>query len=522
MPSKSSILYQNHNATIFLIDIPTSIAVAQELSLPQTPPNVFSDTKPNFNQPVPGEHDQRKYLVSTPPLKTPYPPSSEPKTEAAKARVLARIPHSERVVAETIEPLLSVTLGEIRSSYRQGSDWCLPRCSVPGESADSEYERGTSTGVAGVRRKRMRADETPTAHNEEYRFLPGEQAIKPADGSISQPPLILSPGLNRFEYRGELCNLIVKNTSLETATVTACCSYSSNKPSRDTKQGYSRPQLQGHTFIIPPLSNFLLCNLPISTPSPASSNHPCQTNPIPNLPQTQKFNLILLDPPWSNKSVRRSRHYQTQSYSDSELLTQKICDILTVHSHTPSSFMDEEMDMNSENQSNLSIAAIWITNSTKARNAAYDSLTGAGFSICEEWIWVKTTIDGEPVTPISGLWRKPYEVLVIGKKQQQQHAVFSASDSDSGILRRVIAAVPDVHSRKPNLREVFERVFFVDDGPGSDSSLGMLGSSACGIRYSALEVFARNLTAGWWACGNEVLKFNSEEWWIDGSFILIP
>ena len=79
---------------------------------------------------------------------------------------------------------------------------------------------------------------------------------------------------------------------------------------------------------------------------------------------------------------------------------------------------------------------------------------------------------------------------MIGKRNFQSR--------EGNITRRVIAAVPDVHSRKPGLRELFERMFF---------------STSTG--YSALEVFARNLTAGWWACGNEVLKFTEEGWWVD-------
>ena len=34
-------------------------------------------------------------------------------------------------------------------------------------------------------------------------------------------------------------------------------------------------------------------------------------------------------------------------------------------------------------------------------------------------------------------------------------------------------------------------------------------------QYEALEVFARNSTAGWWGWGNEVLKFQGREHWID-------
>jgi N6-adenosine-specific RNA methylase IME4 len=64
-----------------------------------------------------------------------------------------------------------------------------------------------------------------------------------------------------------------------------------------------------------------------------------------------------------------------------------------------------------------------------------------------------------------------------------------------GIDRKVIIGVPDLHSRKPNLRTVFDGVL--------------------PIGYLGLEVFARTLTAGWWSWGNEVLMFQQKHHWID-------
>lgn len=58
---------------------------------------------------------------------------------------------------------------------------------------------------------------------------------------------------------------------------------------------------------------------------------------------------------------------------------------------------------------------------------------------------------------------------------------------------KVIVSVPDIHSRKPNLKRVFEEVL-----PRG---------------YTALEMFARNLTAGWWGWGDEVMKFQGGEYW---------
>ncbi|OJJ57872.1 hypothetical protein ASPSYDRAFT_58460 [Aspergillus sydowii CBS 593.65] len=449
MTPKSAILYQNASSTVFLIDIPTSIALAQELSL-ASQPNVPCDII-SFNSTEPPKKNLRR-ILSTPALKTPYAASFEPKSEAARTKVLARMPHCE--IHEELSSLLSNALEDIRSNYCQDSEWCLSRCLL---EDDESKELGSAINV-------------------EHQF---------------QPPLILSPGRNRFQDEAELCNNLVKNTSPETATV-------------EIRSLFVVKQLKGlevdaekleriQVFFIPPLSEFILCNLPISTP--LTDTEYDNANPIPSLAPDQKFNLIVMDPPWSNKSVRRSGHYETRTYLDSDLLMAYICAVLAVHSYSPL----PNDDLTLGNKSNLSIAAIWITNSAKAREAAYGGLAGAGFSVCEEWIWVKTAVDGQPVTPIEGVWRKPYEILVIGKRKPG----FIAGVGGDGILRRVIAAVPDVHSRKPNLKEAFEKTFFTSE------------PDTAPVHYSALEVFARNLTAGWWACGNEVLRFNSKNWWSD-------
>ncbi|KAL4927374.1 MT-A70 family [Aspergillus undulatus] len=348
--------------------------------------------------------------------------------------------------------------------------------------------------------------------------------------NLIQAPIILSPGRNRFEDEVLLTNNAVKNTSREPAIVDIRKLFSiktltgqglkadSTDPEIDpgaTAENQGRPQV----FYIPPLSNFILSNLPILS----APLHRCgNPSPIPHLPPDQKFNLIVLDPPWANKSVQRSKHYKTQTYSESELLAGYIRSVLAVHSHKPAS---AHLKNNSGSGSNLSITAIWTTNSAKSRDVAYASLKAAGFSVFEEWIWVKTTAYGQPVTPIDGVWRKPYEMLVIGKRgwsgpelgsgislgDGAAHVKAAGGNDESDVLRRVIAAVTDVHSRKPNLKEVFERVFFTQSRPGGSAA----ATTGEPVRYSALEVFARNLTAGWWAVGNEVLKFNSEGWWVD-------
>ena len=108
----------------------------------------------------------------------------------------------------------------------------------------------------------------------------------------------------------------------------------------------------------------------------------------------------------------------------------------------------------------------------------------------EEWVWVKVVRKGEPICGIDSVWRKPYEILLVGQKKGDEGS--KAGD----VKRRVLVSVPDLHSRKPNLKTLFEN---------------LIGTK----EYLGLEIFARNLTSGWWSWGNEVLKFQTQEHWID-------
>ncbi|KAI0905804.1 MT-A70-domain-containing protein [Ustulina deusta] len=184
-----------------------------------------------------------------------------------------------------------------------------------------------------------------------------------------------------------------------------------------------------------------------------------------------QFDLLVLDPPWPSRSVkRRSDSYATvNSMGEArELLAQ-----IPVASHLKRD----------------GLVAIWITN----KAAITDLLTAPGGMLAQwglepvgEWIWLKVTSAGEPILDIESAWRKPWERLVIARKMG---GLVSLPTN-----RKVILGVPDVHSRKPSLRGLFEDIL--------------------PKHYVGLEVFARNLTAGWWSWGNEVLFFQQEHHWV--------
>lgn len=182
-----------------------------------------------------------------------------------------------------------------------------------------------------------------------------------------------------------------------------------------------------------------------------------------------KFDIMVMDPPWTNRSVRKSGYYSTKENQSSD----PFLDALKI----VQAFLTSD-----------GCVAVWITNKATVRRQVTDELKRLDFVVSEEWIWTKITTKGEPVTPLEGLWRKPYEILLLFRRQVQV----------SFPLRRFIFAVPDVHSRKPNLKTLFDRRF---------------------LPQRVLELFARNLTKGWWSVGDEVIQYQDVRSWhiYDGS-----
>lgn len=184
-----------------------------------------------------------------------------------------------------------------------------------------------------------------------------------------------------------------------------------------------------------------------------------------NAPQ---FDFIIMDPPWPNRSARRKAGYGI-AYNTSEI--RALLTSLPLEDH-----IAEE-----------GVIAVWITNKAIFRELAVDLFSQWGVSLVEEWTWLKVTDHGEPIYPLNSLWRKPYEILLVARKGVVAQEV----------ERRVMIGVPDLHSRKPSvvlLQHIIQR----------DKDCGHF-----------MEVFARNLSSGWWSWGNEVFKFQETEHWVE-------
>ncbi|KAI8086880.1 MT-A70-domain-containing protein [Gilbertella persicaria] len=207
-------------------------------------------------------------------------------------------------------------------------------------------------------------------------------------------------------------------------------------------------------YLIPPKSTYLMGSMTSSL------------NQLGTYAQVQSIggaDLIIMDPPWPNKSVKRSSHYDTQ-------------DIYDLYSIQMPKLMAE----------NDCIVAIWVTNKPKFHNFIINKLFPTWKLECVgEWIWLKTTTQGECIFPIDSEHKKPYEQLIIGRPMRHPDMNTRKSLPRS----HTIISVPSVrHSRKPPLEDALLPYINKKD-------------PVC------LELFARHLSPGWISWGNECLKF---------------
>ncbi|KAI5805013.1 MT-A70-domain-containing protein [Geopyxis carbonaria] len=211
------------------------------------------------------------------------------------------------------------------------------------------------------------------------------------------------------------------------------------------------------TFHIPPLSSFLLAPVTPATPLP--------------LQPEGGFDFILLDPPWPNRSASRAGAYNTVDRRDvvPMLKALRIREALAPGG----------------------IVGVWVTNRPALQRALREEVLPAwGCGEGVEWVWVKVTSTGEPVLAMEGRMRKPYEVLVLARRTDAGDA-----GGASGIARKVIVAVPDLHSRKPCIKDLIEHYLPTP--------------------YRAAELYGRNLTEGWTTWGDEAVRFNWDGHWVE-------
>lgn len=422
----SPILWQNDEKTITLLDIPRSISAAQ--GTPDSPCNDI--------------------LISSKPLEQPF-PSQEPKTEKAKANL------KDNTISEQLsaayQNILQDVLHEIRKAHDQ--DWCLPR--------------HTTTWGLGSSGKKRKLDQLSSSQDPESSNVHERSSNQQQKNNTASPSREVSEQNNINPPTCEVCFNGDDQFQSNCRSSTTQCQISATG---------SKSINATEAIRFPPQSSFYLGNL-----QDTSRAFHAAVRSQANSHDTRKhFDFVLMDPPWPNRSVKRStKANKGKGYSTADSLegVQQL-------------ILGTDLDMLMAEDCLL---GMWVTNRQTFRELVLgeDGIFAQwGVELVEEWIWLKTTTRGEPVSSIDSLWRKPYEVLLVGRKRR--------SDALSGPLaplRRVIVGVPDLHSRKPCLKELIEPMMAQKDA------------------YRALEVFARHLVAGWVSWGNECTKFNAKSNW---------
>ncbi|KAI4132962.1 MAG: hypothetical protein LQ338_000429 [Usnochroma carphineum] len=421
-----SVLYQKEDKTIVLIDIPCSISEAQG-----TADNRCTDV-----------------LYSSPPLDKPY-PSIEPRSHKAKQAVEARLPTDNSSQQSFPQGLLAQGLAHIRAEYH--GDFCFERMILPSMSM-SRKRRRSKSGTPRPVGESNEESETRGGSIERGSFAqhilePRELLILPASATLAGYEVARTL---------DIANSVVSNPF--------------TRPARLTSVGSARG------YRIPPLSTFMLSKVG-TREAHLFSNSAYKLLPEPSMSAAPgQFDFILLDPPWDNKSARRSNRYQTRRNADEDPM-EVLQNILGKHL-APGG-----------------LVSCWTTNNKVVRDTALRAFESWGVELVEEWAWLKTTVKGDPICAIDGIVRRPYEILLIGRSVDLAIPDLERPIDDEPVRYRLIVGVPDLHSRKPCLKMLVEPLM-------KDSS-----------DYRALEIFARNLTAGWWSWGNEVLKYNWEGHW---------
>ncbi|KAK9832584.1 hypothetical protein WJX81_001061 [Elliptochloris bilobata] len=212
------------------------------------------------------------------------------------------------------------------------------------------------------------------------------------------------------------------------------------------------------------------------------------------------YHCIVVDPPWENKSVGRGAKYPT-------LPSHRLLGLPIPRLMHPEG-----------------VLALWVTNRERLRRFVEEKLLPAwGLVPVAQWFWVKVTARGVLVTPLEVAHRRPYEVILLARKTPSgstrshgasqlsvepapvagqpaaaavspapaaENPARAAGDPAPAIPHNlVLVACPEEHSRKP--------------------PLGRLLAPLLPPQPRCLELFARNLVAGWTTWGNDALRFQT-------------
>jgi N6-adenosine-specific RNA methylase IME4 len=169
----------------------------------------------------------------------------------------------------------------------------------------------------------------------------------------------------------------------------------------------------------------------------------------------ERYDFILMDPPWANASVARSDQYPALDCYD----------LFKIPLH---SVLDK-----------AGYVGVWVSNNAKFHKFVLNRLfPDWKLHISHIIIWLKFTTEGELVMPIDSTHRKPYEICYIGHTKH-------CGEPEIVILKSIPSKI---HSRKPPLDKILDEFLSQD--------------------AKKMELFGRCVREGWTCWGNETILLN--------------
>ncbi|KAK6732371.1 hypothetical protein RB195_016636 [Necator americanus] len=142
----------------------------------------------------------------------------------------------------------------------------------------------------------------------------------------------------------------------------------------------------------------------------------------------ETFDLMVMDPPWDNLSVKRQRSY--------------------VVSDTAISSIDMEC------LASDGLVAIWVTNRKGIDQDLDVHLQRWGLQSITAFFWLKVTKEGDPVCSFNASHKLPYEKLVLACRTEAASIYESISSANGNVFASVPMALP---SRKPPVVPILKR-----------------------------------------------------------------
>uniref|UniRef100_A0AC34GT72 Uncharacterized protein n=1 Tax=Panagrolaimus sp. ES5 TaxID=591445 RepID=A0AC34GT72_9BILA len=183
----------------------------------------------------------------------------------------------------------------------------------------------------------------------------------------------------------------------------------------------------------------------------------------------KKFDCIIMDPPWPNRSVKRLKTYNTFQIDD---LYDLPIDSLCASSKTP--------------------VIIWLTNNSAIHSTIDSILESWGLKKYGIFHWLKVTKNGEPIFPFGSNHKVPFESFIIAFPESEKSEEKEKEKEKNFMIENdfcFISTPNSCHSRKPPIAAILEQL--IPD-----------------MRFDkSLELYGRYLCPKTTSIGFEILKF---------------